>query len=140
MCSSKRATPPPVRVGATYEVGTLKRRPQNANFAADVNPTPTRNGCKYYGTTQITTRGDGEKNTHRKQKTEKKLSSLGPGSVGGGKGKKRGQIGKISASEASPAIALLPSPNSPIFFFFAHANAEPGHRLKNETSRSPTPK
>ena len=38
--------PPPASVGATYEVGTLKRRPQNANFAADVNPTPTRNGCK----------------------------------------------------------------------------------------------
>ena len=46
LCSSKRAAPPPASVGATYEVGTLKRRPQNANFAAAVNPTPTRNGCK----------------------------------------------------------------------------------------------
>ena len=53
------------------------------------------------------------------------MTSLGPGSVvkgrgGGGVvvgGKKRGQIGKISASEASPAMALLPSPNSHFFFF-----------------------
>ena len=68
-----------------------------------------------------------------------------------GKGKKRGQIEKISASEASRAVAcggekgaaLSPSQNtsrltSPAtFFFFAHAdffhlfspNAEPGPRL-----------
>ena len=64
------------------------------------------------------------------------MTSLGPGSVvkrgggGGVGGKKRGQIGKISASEASPAMALLPSPNSPIYIFLAHANAEPGPRLK----------
>ena len=64
-----------------------------------------------------------------------------------GKGKKRSQIEKISASEASRAVAcggaLFPSQNtsrltSPAtFFFFAHAdffhlfspNAEPGPRL-----------
>ena len=33
------------------------------------------------------------------------ITRLGPGSAVGGKGKKRGQIGKISASEASPAVA-----------------------------------
>ena len=31
--------------------------------------------------------------------------SVGPGSPGGGKGKKRGSIGKMSASEASRAVA-----------------------------------
>ena len=66
------------------------------------------------------------------------------------KGKKRGEIEKISASEASRAVAcggekgaaLSPSQNtsrltSPAIFFFAHAdffhlsspNAEPGPRL-----------
>ena len=52
--------------------------------------------------------------------------SLGAGSALGEKGKKRGQIGKISASEASRER----------FFFFANAdispfphNAEPGPRL-----------
>ena len=53
--------------------------------------------------------------------------SLGPGSALGEKGKKRGQIGKISASEASRAR----------FFFFAKAaifppfphNEEPDPRL-----------
>ena len=68
------------------------------------------------------------------------MTSLGPGSVvkrgGGGGGevvgaKKRGQIGKISASEASPAMALShPQTRQYIYFFFAHANAEPGPRLK----------
>lgn len=72
-CVQANGQPLPLLGWVPHEVGTLKRRPQNANFAADVNPTPTRNGCKYYGTTQITTRGDGEKNTHRKQKTEKKI-------------------------------------------------------------------
>ena len=70
------------------------------------------------------------------------LCSLGPGSAVGGKSKKRGEIGKISASEASPAVSRgdlgsrtsfllpilplgsFPSPTfffsqTPIFYFFS---------------------
>ena len=48
--------------------------------------------------------------SHRAETDEEKLisdsvPSLGPGSAVGEKGKKRGQIGEISASEASPAMA-----------------------------------
>ena len=78
--------------------------------------------------------------------------SLGPGSVVGEKSKKRGQIGKISASEArravawgggkgatlSPSLGYLSARFAPQFlFFFANAdfssfshNAEPGTRLR----------
>ena len=70
------------------------------------------------------------------------MTSLGPVSVvkrgggGGGAvvgGKKRGQMGKISASEASPAMALLPSPNSPIYFFFCPRQCGAWTQAKNET-------
>ena len=47
--------------------------------------------------------------------------SLGPGSAVGEKGKKRGQIGQISASEASPAVAWGDYLSEPFFFFFAYA-------------------
>ena len=64
----------------------------------------------------------------------------GPGSAVGEKGKKRGQIGKISAKEASRGVtwgggkgrATFPPPlgslRSPIFFSF-FPTAEPGRRL-----------
>ena len=58
--------------------------------------------------------------------------SLGPGSGVGEKGKKRGQTGKISAREASPAVARGDYLSEPIFFrlrrfFFPFSlNAEPG--------------
>ena len=55
------------------------------------------------------------------------IPSLGPGSAVGEKGKKRGQIGEISASEASPAVAWggrkgslrhpFPSPDYPSAHF-----------------------
>ena len=55
--------------------------------------------------------------------------SLGPGSALGEKGKKRGQIGKISASEASGApVFFFFFPPTPIFSPFPH-NTEPGPRL-----------
>ena len=66
--------------------------------------------------------------------------SPGPGSAVGEKGKKRGQIGKISAKEASRGLtwgrgkgrATFPPPlgslRSPIFFSF-FPTAEPGPRL-----------
>ena len=54
--------------------------------------------------------------------------NLGPGSAFGEKGKKRGQIGKISASEASGAQFFFFFPPTPIFSSFPH-NTEPGPRL-----------
>ena len=54
--------------------------------------------------------------------------NLGPGSAFGEKGKKRGQIGKISASEASGAQFFFFFPPTPIFSPFPH-NTEPGPRL-----------
>ena len=56
--------------------------------------------------------------------------NLGPGSAFGEKGKKRGQIGKISASEASGAqfFFFFFFPPTPIFSPFPH-NTEPGPRL-----------
>ena len=55
--------------------------------------------------------------------------NLGPGSAFGEKGKKRGQIGKISASEASGAqFFFFFFPPTPIFSPFLH-NTEPGPRL-----------
>ena len=84
---------------------------------------------------QITTRDGGEHNTHRKQKTKKKMTSLGPGSVvkvGAGGGKKRGQIGKISASEASPAMALS-HPQTRRYIFFCPLQRGAWTQAKNET-------
>ena len=52
--------------------------------------------------------------------------SLGPGSALGEKGKRRGQIGKISASEVSRARFFFFSP-TPIFSPFPH-NVDPGPR------------
>ena len=93
-----------------------------------------------YGTTQITTREGGEQNSHRKQKTKKKkLSSLGPGSVVGGAEKAKNGVKseKYRRAKRAQQWPFYP-PQTRRFFFFAHANAEPGPRLKNETSRSPT--
>ena len=53
--------------------------------------------------------------------------SLGPGSALKEKGKKGGQIGKTSASEADGVIFFFFLPK-PIFFPFPH-NEEPGPRL-----------
>ena len=46
-----------------------------------------------------------QKNQHAKETLPAIQSSLGPGLAVGGKGKNRGQIGKISASEASWAVS-----------------------------------
>ena len=55
--------------------------------------------------------------------------NLGLGSAFGEKGKNRGQIGKISASEASGAhFFFFFFPPTPIFSPFPH-NTEPGPRL-----------
>ena len=63
--------------------------------------------------------------------------SLGPGSAVGEKGKKRGQIGNISASEASPAVAWGDYLSEPFlffrlrrFFFPFSLNAESGPWLR----------
>ena len=135
-------SPPPSRVGAMAPIPHMRWVQLNGGHKTPtLQPmrTPPPRGTdtnnvrlQMHCPSQITTRDGGEHNTHRKQKTKKKMTSLGPGSVvkvGAGGGKKRGQIGKISASEASPAMALS-HPQTRRFFFFAHSNAEPGPRLK----------
>lgn len=52
-------------------------------------------------------------------------ASLGPGSAGGGKGKKRGEIGKILASETSQEVVCARQ-----FFSPFSPNAELGPRLR----------
>ena len=67
------------------------------------------------------------------------MTSLGPGSVvkrgGGGVvgGKKRGQIGKISASEASPAMALSHRQTRQYIFFFCPRQCGAWTQAKSET-------
>ena len=116
-CVQANGQPLPLLGWVPHEVGTLKRRPQNANFAADVNPTPTRNGCKYYGTTQITTRRDGEKNTHRKQKTEKKIEQPGTRLRSWGKRQKTGSNRKNIGKRSEPSNSPFTLPKLADFFF-----------------------
>ena len=67
-----------------YEVGTLKRRPQNANFAADANPTPTQRiqikyGFKCTAHLGLRLQTADSRTPIENRKRKKKKASLGPG-------------------------------------------------------------
>ena len=149
-CVQAYGQPSPSRVGAMAPITHMRWvRLNGGHKTPTLQPmrTPPPHGTdtnkvrlQMHYPSQITTRDGGEQNTHRKQKTKKKMTSLGPGSVvkrGGGGGvvggKKRGQIGKISASEASPAMALSHRQTRQYIFFFCPRQCGAWTQAKNET-------